>query len=136
MLKLWSQYREFELSTLLFGKGAVHHFGIDSFYLKLLLSGGILGLVAHFILIYFILRVSIYVMRNSQCRLDELTGMMAIVITISIEWLNATGLYFYSGRISESFWVILGSVFVLYRIMQKEKTGVHIESITMYENRD
>jgi hypothetical protein len=122
LIRLWDKYTELSLSSLVIGNGAVHEFGIDSFHLKLLLRGGMLGLLAHFILVFFILKTAINLIRNSRERLDEMVGMMALTLTIGIEWLNVTGLYFYCGRISESFWIILGALFVLYRWIQAEKT--------------
>ena len=99
----------------------MHDFGMDSFHLKILLRNGILGLAAHFFLIILALNLALYVKRNSKYWLDEMTGIMAFILIICMEWLNASGLYFYAGRISESYWVILGVLCVIYRLLKAQK---------------
>ena len=121
IIELWNDFSRSDLLSMHIGRGIVHDFGMDSFHLKILLRNGILGLAAHFFLIILALNLALYVKRNSKYWLDEMTGIMAFILIICMEWLNASGLYFYAGRISESYWVILGVLCVIYRLLKAQK---------------
>lgn len=120
--RLWKLYLDLDLSSLILGNGNLYEFGMDSFYLMILFRNGLLGLLAYAILVIATILISSYVIKNARCWLDEMVGLMALVCTVLIEWLNVTGLYSYSGRLSESYWVLLGSACVLCKLIKNEKT--------------
>jgi hypothetical protein len=60
--------------------------------------------------------------------MDEMVGILASILIVLIEWLNVTGLFFYAGRISESYWVILGLLCVVYRITSSRVPSVNDEA--------
>jgi hypothetical protein len=128
--RLWMQFANQDITTLLLGTGALFEYGMDNFYMMLLFRCGLIGLLLYIVLIAIIINSSYYVMRNAHCWLDEMVGLMGVVLTISNEWLNVTGLYTYSGRISESLWVILGTVFVLYRFIRIENRSINAPCIS------
>lgn len=118
---LWIQFINLDFSSMLFGTGAVHHFGIDSFHMKLLIRGGVLSFIVYCLLILMILWTAKYVISNSSNWFDEMIGLMAITLTISMEWLNVTGLYTFCARISESYWIIVGALMIVYRFIRIDK---------------
>ncbi|MFH2138243.1 MAG: hypothetical protein ABII88_06995 [Candidatus Omnitrophota bacterium] len=115
ILRLFSQFSEFGIAESLIGRGTMHEFGADSFHLKLLIRNGLLGLIAHFVLVFVMLKIAFFVIKHSKHWFDEMIGVMALILIINMEWLNVTGLYFYAGRISESFWIVLGVLYAVYR---------------------
>lgn len=127
IVNLFEKYASRKYYALIFGRGTEHEFGIDSFHIKLLLKNGILGFVAYYFLLFVIVKTAYYVFKNARDWLEEFIGMIMIILTISIEWMNLTGLYFYAGRISESYWIILGLLLVVYKRMIQKNNGLFIK---------
>lgn len=136
LIRLFRIYMEFDLPSLFLGKGSIHELGIDSFHLKLLMRGGLLSFCAYFVLIFSVLKVSFYVKRHANSWIDDMVGLMVVILIISVEWLNVTGLYSYSARISESLWVVFGLMYAVYRFIKVEQTRYNTMEESGIANRD